>query len=123
MKEAELKYLEQLGWQAQEKMDTYLLYTDTIHRYLQQHDKIDPETDNVVMRMLSECQRKVVVEIITILEETERHINSTDEDIDKKIEQLGLVCPFLELFKKDYELIMSTNEKIMELHKNIAYAK
>ena len=69
----------------------------------------------MVMRMLSECQRKVVVEIITILEETERHINSTDEDIDKKIEQLGLVCPFLELFKKDYELIMSTNEKIMEL--------
>ena len=47
-----LEKLLELGRQTQEKMNLCLLYEDTMQSYLQQHNKIDPEIDNVVMLMI-----------------------------------------------------------------------
>ena len=85
MKEKEFKHLVELGHHAQEKMNTYLLYADTMDNYVKQHSAIDPKTDNVVMRMLLDSHRKVILEIITILEETERCINEYETDVDSRI--------------------------------------
>lgn len=114
MKEKDFKHLVELGHHAQEKINTYLLYADTMDNYVKQHSSIDPKTDNVVMRMLLDCHRKVILEIITILEETERYIKENESDVDAKINQLEFVHPYLEKFKKDYELNMKVLSKILE---------
>lgn len=113
MKKNEMEHLLSLGHQAQEKMITYLLYADAIDDYVKNHSLVKPETDNVVMRMLLESHRKVIMEIITILEETERCIGEYESDIDRKIEQLGFVHPYLEKFKKDYELNLNVLSQII----------
>ncbi len=114
MKEKEFKHLVELGHHAQEKMNTYLLYADTMDNYVKQHSAIDPKTDNVVMRMLLDSHRKVILEIITILEETERCINEYETDVDSRINKLSFVHPFLEKFKKDYELNMKVLSQILD---------
>ena len=66
-----LEQLGELGKQTQSKMNLCMLYVDTIQAYLQQHDRIDPETDNVVMRMMLDAHRHAILGVLTLLEETE----------------------------------------------------
>ncbi len=114
MEEKDYKHLVELGRNAQEKINKYIHYADAMDKYVKQHSVVDPETDFVVMQMLLESHRKVILEIITIFEETERCINEYEFDIDIRINQLGLVHPFLERCKKDYELNMKVLSQILD---------
>lgn len=109
-----LEKLLELGRQTQEKMNLCLLYEDTMQSYLQQHNKIDPEIDNVVMLMMLDAHRHATIGVITLLEATENQINEYVTDIDEKIDQLGFIHPYLEKFKKDYELNMKVLSQIID---------